>query len=85
MLTLGEHRSLAAVQAGLVRRIYNAKGNTLVGPPGIASHVLWRLDKRKLIEDGPDPRRAGTITTCVQVCTAAGREELAAHQDPAGK
>jgi hypothetical protein len=75
MLTPAEFRALGAVHSGLVTRVYNAKGNVLRGPSGISSRTLWRLDARKLIDD--DRKSRGRI--CVQVCTAAGRAELAAH------
>ena len=70
-MTEAELRALRAVAAGKVTRVYHAKGNILRGPKGVSAGTLWRLDRKKLICDGPVT--TGVINrTCQQVPTEAG-------------
>lgn len=76
-LTKAEARALRAAYEGKVERIYDATGNTLHGPKGVSSSVLWRLDERKLIADGNRSTGGGSRTYCTQIVTLAGQEALA--------
>jgi hypothetical protein len=68
-LTPSERRALIAVHSGRVIRDYHANGNTLRGPVGVASTTLWRLSRRKLIDDDP---ASGGHYRVKQVLTRAG-------------
>lgn len=52
-VTLAELQALSATAGGRVKRIYHMDRNVLKADE-ISSAVLWRLDRKKLITDGPE-------------------------------
>ncbi len=64
-----ERQALLAVERGEVLRVYRVNGNVLVGPKGVASKTLWRLDRNGLIMEGKD-----SGTQIEMVLTSVGRE-----------
>ena len=74
-LTPAARRALEAVEAGKVVRVYRRDRNILRGPKGTGANILWWLDCRKLLKDGPDT--AGCLeAVCTQILTQAGRDAL---------
>ena len=70
-VTLAELHALSATAGGRVKRIYHMDKNTLKAE-GISSAVLWRLDRKKLIEDGPE----SGYHAYTQILTPAGTAAL---------
>lgn len=84
-LSHGEVRALAAVAAGKVERVYRPKGHVLRGER-VSSHILWHLDRRGFIADGPTTTGAGIVELrCTQALTAAGLQALAQVSPQAAK
>lgn len=70
-----ERQALLAVERGEVRRMYRVNGNVLVGPKGVASKTLWRLERNGLIREGKGLRGDGVFAAGTpMVLTPAGKE-----------
>lgn len=71
-LSPAARRTLEAVRGGKCFRRYTSVGNTLHGPAGASSKMLWHLSRGKMIEDHP----TDSGSHCRQILTKAGIEAL---------
>lgn len=74
-LTEASKKALLAVERGEVRRIYDARGNRILGSDGVASTTLWKCERAGLIKDGP-PSPGAITTRCPMILTDKGRAAL---------